>query len=260
MLCPNCKRKIKKNLKFCPKCGIVFFQENSHFEKSSCFSYKRILVVLFLCIVLLTGLEIFYLVSFDEVQVPILEEEKKEETVDPSLDYSYDKSGAFLFQVRGSLIHEEKGFFVGKVLRGTVQVGDEIFLYGETSSSKTVLDIKRNGKSLSKADMGDEVQIILMDVTSEDVLDVQVLASPNSVKSFQKFSATITLYDSSFLKYSTFDFDFKQKVVSGDIDFSSSETLNGTVFLKEKVYFGEGGEFDLLVDGVVVGNGVITKI
>ena len=84
----------------------------------------------------------------------------------------------------------------GRIQRGAVKIGDKIQIIGmdEEIIDTEVIGIEINRKQLEEANTGDNVGIILKDVTRTQVMRGQVLAKPNSIVNSKKFDADIHVY------------------------------------------------------------------
>lgn len=219
-----------------------------------------LLLILFFFIVFFIGVEMDYMrFQKQKEKVEFKEDEEIPKEVDSNLNFSYDKSGAFLFQVKGSLIRQEQAFLIGKVLRGTIHVGDMVTLYGNTISQKRIFEIHRNGENLNEASIGSSVQLVLEDVRKEEISYLQVLAMANSMKKEKQFEALVTLDETLDLFY----FDLKYKKILGTLevlkDVNEMEKLV-LITLEEEVYLGDGLDFDILNYEHLIGNGSIVKV
>lgn len=219
-----------------------------------------LLLILFFFIVFFIGVEMDYMrFQKQKEKVEFKEDEEISKEVDTNLNFTYDKSGAFLFQVKGSLIRQDQAFLIGKVLRGTIHVGDMVFLYGNMISQKKVFEIHRNGENLNEVSMGSSVQLVLEDVRKEEISHLQVLAMANSMKTEKQFEALVTLNETM----NFFSFDLKYKKILGTLevlkDVNETEKLV-LITLEEESYLGEGFDFDILNQEQFIGRGSIVKV
>ena len=68
----------------------------------------------------------------------------------------------------------------GKIESGTIQVGDEISIQGKSGEKKTVVTgIEMFRKTMSQANVGDNVGILFKDINKQDVQRGDVLVAPN---------------------------------------------------------------------------------
>ena len=67
----------------------------------------------------------------------------------------------------------------GKIETGTVKVGDEISIQGKNGEKRTIVaGVEMFRKTMSQANAGDNVGILLRDITKQDVQQGDVLLSP----------------------------------------------------------------------------------
>ena len=67
----------------------------------------------------------------------------------------------------------------GKIESGTIKVGDEIAIQGQNGAKRTVVaGVEMFRKTMSQANAGDNVGILLRDITKQDVQQGDVLLSP----------------------------------------------------------------------------------
>jgi len=107
---------------------------------------------------------------------------------------NYDKDGAFLMPIDDVFTITGKGTVVtGKISRGTIKINDEIEIIGLNHEVKTtvVTGIEMFRKQMDSAQIGDNVGLLLKDVSREDVERGQVVAKPNSIKETKNFEANV---------------------------------------------------------------------
>ncbi len=198
-------------------------------------------------------------------------------TIDGSTDTTYDKNGDFLMSVEDVFSISGKGTVAtGRVLRGTVKVGDKVQVIGLDHEIITteVVDIQAFRQSMEYADAGNDAGLYLKDVERDDVVRGQVLAKPNSIKAYKKFDADIYFYSTKeggratafFANYRP-QFCFRTAVIAGGITLPSGvEMVNPgtniklTVELEVDVAMEVGDIFDVRDTGRTAGKGTVTKI
>ncbi len=86
-------------------------------------------------------------------------------------DPSFRMTIADVFSIRG------RGTVVtGRIESGTLQVGDDVHIQGQTRSQQTVVaGIETFRKQLQQASMGDNVGVLLQDVAKDDIQPGDVL-------------------------------------------------------------------------------------
>jgi len=68
----------------------------------------------------------------------------------------------------------------GKIESGTIKVGDEISIQGRNGEKRTVVTgVEMFRKTMSQANVGDNVGILLKDINKQDVQGGDVLQAPN---------------------------------------------------------------------------------
>ena len=86
----------------------------------------------------------------------------------------------FSIRNRGTVI-------TGEIESGTVTVGDEILLLGRGSNQKTVVaGVEVNRKVVTQAHKGDQVGVLLKDISQDDVQPGDVLAGSEVDYTWQK--------------------------------------------------------------------------
>lgn len=114
--------------------------------------------------------------------------------VDPSTNLTYDENGAFLMVIKDEYAKSDNVLVVtGIISRGTVKVNDKVQLIGFNHEvlTTTVLEIESFHKKITTAKIGDSVGIAIRVNSSDDVERGMAIAKPNSIKSYNKFEATI---------------------------------------------------------------------
>src|SRR6185369_1657848 len=99
----------------------------------------------------------------------------------------------FLMPIENTLSISGRGTVVtGKVERGTLRVGDPVEVVGLGPTLATVATgLETFGKSLERAEAGDNAAVLLRGVKREQVQRGQVVAVPGSVTPHRKFTATM---------------------------------------------------------------------
>lgn len=94
----------------------------------------------------------------------------------------------FTIQGRGTVV-------TGKVDRGILRLNDEVEIVGiKTFKKKSVATgIEMFNKIVDEAQAGDNVGILLRGIDKTEVERGQVVAKPNSIKSYRKFKAHISM-------------------------------------------------------------------
>jgi elongation factor Tu len=98
----------------------------------------------------------------------------------------------FLMSVENSIAVKGRGTVVtGKILKGKVKINDELEFVGKYIYKTVCLGLEIYKKSLTEAEVGDNVGILLKGIDKKKVSKSYVLAAPNSVKVFSRFKAKV---------------------------------------------------------------------
>jgi len=197
--------------------------------------------------------------------------------VEEGTNTSYDENGAFLFSIEDIFTMDSRGATAtGKVERGKVKVGDSVQIIGINKEIITtkVVSIKTFRDTLEEASIGDNVGIILKDITRDQLERGQVLAQPNSIIASTKFDADIHMFTKEengrhtpfFSNYRP-QFYFRTADVTGTITLPEGtemvmpgETTSLTVELILPIAMEVGTEFTIREGGRTVGKGTVTKV
>jgi elongation factor Tu len=105
----------------------------------------------------------------------------------------------FLMAVENSLTITGRGTVVtGAIERGQVRVGDPVEVVGlgtglGTGARSVVTSVETFGKTMDRAQAGDNAALLLRGVARHQVRRGQVLAAPGSLRAHQRFAATLHL-------------------------------------------------------------------
>ena len=194
---------------------------------------------------------------------------------DSNSDY-YDKDGSFLMTVEDVFTITDRGTVVtGFVERGKVSLNDEVDIVGLKETKRTVVTgIEAYRKNLDYAEAGDNVGLLLRDVSRDQVERGQVISKPNTIKAITKFEAKVYALTKEeggrhtpfFTNYRP-QFYFRTKDVTGVITLPSNvkmvnpgDTVNLSVELIDSMAMEVGTEFSIREGGRTVGRGTVTKI
>jgi len=199
-------------------------------------------------------------------------------SVDSNTNLTYDKDGALLVSIEDVFTITGRGTVVtGTVLRGNVRLNDEVQIIGLDKEiiTTTVIGIEMFRKQLDYAEAGDNVGLVLKDVSREKVERGQVVAKPNSIKEAKKFEATINVLSKDeggrhtpfYANYRP-QFYFRTLDVTGVIELPESvemvmpgdKNVNITVELISGIAMEVGTEFSIREGGRTVGKGIVTKV
>lgn len=163
----------------------------------------------------------------------------------------------------------------GRVEQGKLKVGDELDLIGLKPTVKTTCTgVEMFKKSLDYGQAGDNLGILLRSLKREDVVRGQVLAAPNTLKTYKKFNAEVyVLTDKEGGRHTPFFNNYKPQFFIRTADVTGSVKLpkdvemvmpgdNATleISLIHPVAMAEGLRFALREGGKTVGAGVVAKL
>ena len=164
----------------------------------------------------------------------------------------------------------------GRVERGVIKVGDEVFIVGLTEETrKTVATgVEMFRKLLDQAQAGDNVGILLRGVDRESIERGQVLAKPNSITPHTKFECEVYVLSKEeggrhtpFFNGYRPQFYFRTTDVTGVMELQEGtemimpgDNTNLVAELITPIAMEEGLRFAVREGGRTVGAGVVTKI
>lgn len=198
-------------------------------------------------------------------------------SVEAGTNTTYDENGAFLFSIEDIFTITGRGTVVtGMIERGKVKVGDTVQIVGLSEEILTteVTGIEMFREQKDEAIVGDNVAILLKDITSEQVQKGQVLAKPNSIVAATKFDADVHILSKEEGGRHTPFFDgyrpqfyFRATDITGVIDLPDNivmvnpgEDVSFTTTLVSNVAVEVGTEFSIREGGITVGKGTVTKV
>ena len=308
MFCPNCRSQVVDGTEFCPNCGTNLKQIQSQIQQPVYNSQpqnnyqqpmnnqnrnkKFILVTIIIIVVILAIIVVFGAgklmkkdasVNNDTNNQQVQEKnttnsnENSTGTVDPNTNLTYDKDGAFLMSVEDVFTITGRGTVVtGKIERGTIKLNDKVQIIGLDHEiiTTTVTGIEMSRKLLDYAEAGDNVGLLLKDVSREDVERGQVIAKPNSIKAATKFDADVYVLTKGeggrhtpFFNNYRPQFYFKTTDITGVITLPNDvemvmpgDNAKMTVELISNVAMEVGTEFSIREGGRTVGKGTVTKV
>lgn len=164
----------------------------------------------------------------------------------------------------------------GKIESGTVKPGDTVEIVGiKPTLGSTVVRIDAFGKSLTEADAGKNVGLLLKGIQKTDIVRGQVIAKPGSVKAYTKFKGTLDMVDAKDGGRKTpMPTGFRGQMFFRSVGFSGVVTLPAgkasaaagekgiavEIELTESAGLSQGAKFSLRDGGRTVGIGVITAL
>jgi elongation factor Tu len=99
-----------------------------------------------------------------------------------------DLTAPFLLSVEGSLVARGRGTVVtGKVEQGVININDEIEVLSSVIKNTTCLGLEMFRKTLDRAEVGDNVGILIRGIKKDEVNRGNILAKPGTMKIYNKF-------------------------------------------------------------------------
>jgi len=99
-----------------------------------------------------------------------------------------DLNAPFLLSVEGSLVARGRGTVVtGKVEQGVININDEIEVLSSVIKNTTCLGLEMFRKTLDRAEVGDNVGILIRGIKKDEVNRGNILAKPGTMKIYNKF-------------------------------------------------------------------------
>lgn len=166
----------------------------------------------------------------------------------------------------------------GKIERGTIKLGETISILGFNSTKiATVIGLEMFQKTLTLAEAGDNVGVLLRGIQKEDVRRGMVLAKTSSIFTYYKFEADIYILSSSeggrkkpFFEGYKPQFYFYTTDVTGTIEFLANpekptmvlpgDKVTLIVTLMYSIALEKGIRFAIREGGKTIGAGIITKL
>lgn len=190
-----------------------------------------------------------------------------------------NEESTFLFRIEDVFTITGRGTVVtGKVDRGKIKVGDAVQVVGLNDQVLTteVIGIEMFREEKTEAKDGDNVGIVLKDVSRDQIERGQVLATPDTIFSYKKFDADLTmlpLKEGSKLNWSitpednTAQIYFRSADVNGKFEFTDEiksinpgDSLSITIEMERGFAMEVGSEFSIRSGGRVLGTGIVKKV
>jgi len=183
--------------------------------------------------------------------------------------------GPFLLSIEGSLVARGRGTVVtGKIEQGTIQINDELDLLSSIIKQTTCLGLEMFKKSLDKAEVGDNVGILIRGIKKDEVTRGNILSKPGSMKIFNKFESKVYILTKKeggrhkgFANNYKPQFFFRCQNITGSITLPENITfvlpgdnLNILVNLLNGAPLNMGLKFIMREGNLTIGAGVITKL
>ncbi|KAI4365665.1 hypothetical protein MLD38_021630 [Melastoma candidum] len=164
----------------------------------------------------------------------------------------------------------------GRVEQGTIKVGEEVEVLGLMGAplKTTVTGVEMFKKILDHGQAGDNVGLLLRGLKREDIQRGQVIAKPNTVKTYKKFEAEIYVltkdeggrHTAFFSNYRP-QFYLRTADITGKVELPEDvkmvmpgDNVSATFELIQPVPLEPGQRFALREGGRTVGAGVVSKV
>lgn len=163
-----------------------------------------------------------------------------------------------------------------KIVKGTVKVGDKLFV-NNVYKEITVNDISKNNVKLTSATIGDEVALKVSGVDRSELSRGDIISALNTVKNYDVFKATVTLlskdeggrhtpltngYNPTLSFTDTFSQFSGKFTFSEDLELfmpgTTEENIMITLDMPRPLVI--NGEFNIYEGGTTIGRGVITNL
>ena len=183
--------------------------------------------------------------------------------------------GPFLLSIEGSLVARGRGTVItGKIEQGSIQINYELEVLSSIIRQTTCLGLEMFRRSLDKAEVGDNVGILIRGIKKDEVARGNILAKPGSMKIYNKFEGKVYILTKKeggrhkgFANNYKPQFFFRTMNVTGSIILPDNITfvlpgdnLNLTVNLLSGVPLNMGLKFIMREGNLTIGAGVITKL
>jgi elongation factor Tu len=184
-------------------------------------------------------------------------------------------TGAFLMAIENVVTISGRGTVVtGHVERGMVSVGEPVEIVGLGPTVSTVVTgLETFGKSLPRAEAGDDAAVLLRGIRRNQVRRGQVIAVPGSIEPHQRFTARLYVLTGAeggrrtpFRSNYRPQFYFRTTDVPGSVDLGErtevvpGETVDLTVMLGAGVAMHAGLGFAVREGGRTVAGGTVTEL
>lgn len=185
-----------------------------------------------------------------------------------------DLAAPFLLSIEGVLVARGRGTVVtGKIEQGVISINDELEVLGSLIKNTICLGLETFRKTLDKAEVGDQVGVLIRGIKKNEISRGNILAKPGTVKIYDKFLAKVYIltekeggrkkgFNSNYKP----QFFFRTMNVSGSIILIDNinfvlpgDNLTFQVNLMTKVPLTQNIKFIFREGNLTIGAGVIVK-
>ena len=304
MICKSCRNPVPDGMNRCPNCGgqimiekqsvvnqnqsqNIYEQNNNinNMQQPSKKSNNSLIIILI--IVIIIGIFVLKPKGGNDSNSNVESNSESNSNSNSNMESNsnttpintnYDKDGAFLMSIEDVFTITGRGTVVtGKISRGTVKINDEIEIIGLNHEVKTtvVTGIEMFRKQMDSAQIGDNVGLLLKDVSREDVERGQVVAKPNSIKETKNFEANvyfltekeggrktpiISNYKPQVYIYSDSSITGTVTLLGGKDSANPGDKVDISILLDKSVALEVGKDFTIREGGKTIGKGTVTKV
>jgi elongation factor Tu len=186
-----------------------------------------------------------------------------------------DLTAPFLLSIEGVLVARGRGTVVtGKIEQGVITINDELEVIGSIVRNTMCLGLEMFRRTLDKAEVGDNVGVLIRGIKKNEITRGNVLAKPGTVKIYDKFMGKVYILThkeggrhKGFGNNYKPQFFFRTMNVTGSIILPENvsfvlpgDDLTFQVNLVSKVPLNMGLKFVMREGNLTIGAGVITKL
>ena len=181
----------------------------------------------------------------------------------------------FLLSIENSLVARGRGTVVtGKVEQGVININDELEVLSTVIKNTTCLGLEMFRKTLDRAEVGDNVGVLIRGIKKEEVTRGNILAKPGFMKIYNKFTCKVYILTKKeggrhkgFANNYKPQFFFRTMNVTGSINLPENkpfvlpgDDLIFDVYLVSNVPLNLGLKFIMREGNLTIGAGIITKL
>jgi len=181
----------------------------------------------------------------------------------------------FLLSVEGCLVAKGRGTVItGKIEQGVIQINDELELLSSVIKNTLCLGLEMFRRSLDRAEVGDNIGMLIKGIKKEEVSRGNILASPGFMKLYKFFTGKVYILTKKeggrhkgFVNNYKPQFFFRTMNVTGSIilpegveTVEPGDNLTFKVNLVNAIPINLGLRFIIREGNLTIGAGVITEL